>query len=450
MSVQITTYAGSTFGSTGDGGPATSAQLYQPWGIAVDSNGNVVFSDTGNFKIRLIAKSSGIISTYAGTGASGSNGDGGAATSAQFSSLRGIAADTIGNVYIADYNNNKIRMVNSVGIIITIAGNGFSASTGDGGMATSASLYRPEAVCVDNNNGNVYISDTFNGKIRFVTKSTGIISTFVVVGAALSSPQGIAIDNYGYLYVADGNNNIVRVLNSATGTGGGLGWDFGGFPSGVAVDKNGDVFMADNANNKVQMMYSSGFETTLVGTGSSGSSGDGGPAITAQLYSPNGVAVDNSGNIFIADSNNNKIRVVRLSSSICPGGSYLSGSSCSYCTSGTYSVIGSTICTSCLKGSFSLNGASMCTTCSAGTYSVNTGLFVDLLVGWLVVGWLVDLFYYLPLHLSHHFRSFSYFFRQSTPHNITSTPHHTNTTSTSKDLRHVCPAPRVTFPRPAV
>ena len=217
----ITTLAGG--GSGGDGVPATSAQLSYPMGVATDTNGKVYFTDNGNYKIRMVS-STGIITTFAGTGTQGSNGDGGAATSAQLYYPYGVAVDISGKVYIADSGNHKIRMVSSTGIITTIAGTRTEGSNGDGGAATSAQLYWPYGVAVDIS-GNVYIADCNNNKIRMVS-STGIITTFTGTGtrgrsgdggtatsAQLYNPIGVAADGNGQrVYIADSGNNKIRLV----------------------------------------------------------------------------------------------------------------------------------------------------------------------------------------------------------------------------------------------
>jgi hypothetical protein len=213
----ITTYAGTGVGgNSGDGGAATSAQLNGPCGVSVDiSCGIVYIADTYNHKIRMV-NSAGIITTFAGTGTYGSSvsGDGGAATSAQLYTPFGVSADTSGNVYIADYANNNVRMVNSAGIITTFAGTGTYGSIGDGGAATSAQLNNPFGVSADVH-GNVYISDRMNQRIRMVN-SAGIITTFAGTGtqgfsgdggaatsAQLSYPDGVSADIHGNVYIAD-------------------------------------------------------------------------------------------------------------------------------------------------------------------------------------------------------------------------------------------------------
>ena len=226
MNVQniITTFAGTgTQGDSGDGGAATSAQLSYPVGLSVDISGNVYIADSGNNKIRMV-NIKGIITTIAGTGTQGSNGDGGAATSAQLASPYGVSVDISGNVYIADLYNNKIRMVTGAGIITTLAGTGRWGDSGDGGAATSALLNAPSGVLVDIS-GNVYFCDTGNQKIRMVT-STGIITTFAGTGTAgsggdggaassaqLAGPRLLSLDISGNVYFADSGNHKIRMVS---------------------------------------------------------------------------------------------------------------------------------------------------------------------------------------------------------------------------------------------
>ena len=469
----ISTYAGNGgYGSSGDGGPATQATLSYPVGLAVDGNGNLFIGDGGNGTIRKVA-SDGTISTvllsgvngayglatdaqgnlyiadptanvvrvlraqggltaFAGTGAAGYAGDEAAALNARLSAPYGVATDTTGNVYISDTGNNVIRKVDSSGIITTVAGNNSYPYTviGDGNAATSAGLFYPYGAGVDPQ-GNLYICDLAHNRIRKVT-ADGIIHTVVGGGAAsggdngpataaqLNSPYGIAMDNAGYLYIADTFNNKVRkvapngVITTLAGTGapgstgnggpaasarlnnpyavaadnkgnifiadgssgvrkvdaggritqfagvqygagfafdaagnlymsqlstsqiwkiapngigdvyagvsssrGGYGGDGGpalqatfNLPWGLAVDSKGNVYVADSGNHRLRKISASGAVTTIAGTGIAGYSGDGGPAIQAQLNNPYGVAVDASDNLYIADYSNARIRKI--------------------------------------------------------------------------------------------------------------------------------------------
>ena len=321
-------------GANGDGGDAISAQLNTPTGVSVDISGNVYIAQFPNNKIRMV-NSAGTITTIAGTGVLGNSGDGGAATSAQLYNPIAVSVDIYGNVYIADYGNHKIRMVSSTGIITTIAGTGTVGNSGDGGAATSAQLYYPTGVSVDIS-GNVYIADQYNHKIRKVT-SAGIITTLAGTGTAgyngdgnaatsaqLNYPMAVSVDVSGNVYIAEGGNNKIRMVTSSgnittiagTGTEGSSG-DGGAAtsaqlngPAGVSVDISGNVYIADGNNNKIRKVTSAGIITTLAGTGTAGYNGDGNAATSTQLNLPFGVSVDVSGNVYIADTWNHEIRMV--------------------------------------------------------------------------------------------------------------------------------------------
>ncbi|MFB5761966.1 cadherin-like beta sandwich domain-containing protein [Paenibacillus medicaginis] len=336
----ISTAAGNgTSGYSGDGGAATTAQLANPTGVATDSSGNLYIADYANNRVRKV-DSSGNISTVAGTGSEGYSGDGRAATTAQLNNPFGVAVDNSGNLYIADFNNNRIRKVDSLGNISTVAGTGSEGYSGDGRAATTAQLAGPTGVAVDNS-GNLYIADFMNNRIRKVD-SSGNISTVAGTGengysgdggaattAQLSDPQGVAVDSSGNLYIADRGNNRIRKVDSSgnistvAGTGE---WGYSGdggaattaqlyYPFDVAVDSSGNLYIADAINQRIRKVDSLGNISTVAGTGEAGYSGDGGAATTAQLNNPFGVAVDNSGNLYIADFNNNRIRKVGLTSS---------------------------------------------------------------------------------------------------------------------------------------
>ena len=254
-SVQVTIAGTGEYGSSGDGDAATSAQLNNPWGIAVDISGNVFVADAFNSKIRRVS-STGIITTFAGTGDGGSSGDGGAATSAQLNYPYGIALNTrSGNLYIADYWNQKIRLVTSAGIITTIAGSG-----------TDATFYWPTGIAVDAVLDNLYITDG-NNIIRMVT-SAGIITTFA------------GTSDYSEGVSGDGGAATSTILN---------------YPVAVAWDNiSGSLYIVDG-NNAIRLVTSDGIITTFAGTGTWGSTGDGGPATSAQLNGPQGIAVDAQG-----------------------------------------------------------------------------------------------------------------------------------------------------------
>ena len=317
----ISTVAGTgTAGFSGDGGAATSAQLDNPYGVAVDGASNLYIADDNNNRIRKV-DSSGNISTVAGTGTAGYSGDGGAATSAQLDNPYVVALDGAGNLYIADGGNHRIRKVNSAGVISTVAGNGMAGFGGDGGAATSALLNFPIDVAPDAL-GNLYIAEWVNNRIRKVD-SDGVIST-VAGREQLSNPQDVALDDSGNLYIADmGNHRIHKVdsagvISTVAGSGtAGFGGDGGAAtaaqlnqPRGVAPDGAGNLYIADSNNQRIRKVDSDGNISTVAGDGMIGSGGDGGPATAARLGYPLGVALDGAGNLYIAESGNNRVRKV--------------------------------------------------------------------------------------------------------------------------------------------
>jgi len=320
-----------------NGGAATAATLASPSAVAYDATGNLYLADAQNHVVREISKS-GQITTIAGTGAEGYGGDGGAATAAYLDTPTGIAIDKSGNLYIADSHNHRIRQV-IAGTITTIAGIGTPGFSGDGGVATTAQLSLPSAVAVDGN-GNVYIADTNNQRIRKIAGTTMTTiagdgeETYAGDGAAatsavLDSPTGVAVDAVGNIYIADRHNQRVRMVTPAgtisTIAGSGTPGFSGGFagdgaaasaamlskPSGVSVDTAGNVYIADTNNQRIRQV-SGGTVATVVGSGQQGFGGDGGPAMAAILNSPRAVAPDASGNLTIADTLNQRLRALTL------------------------------------------------------------------------------------------------------------------------------------------
>lgn len=332
----IYTFAGNgTSGYSGDNGVATSAEIANPSQIATDRNGNTYIADYTNAVVRKIDRY-GIISTFAGNGVIGFSGDGGSALSAQLSHPSGIAVDSSNNVYISDFNNHVVRKVDAItGIITTVAGNGAHSYTGDGGPATSASLFYPMGLSFDNEN-NLHITDYLHSVIRKVDAS-GIISTVAGNGttaytgdgsgatsASLNYPRSICFDRSGNMYIADYDNNVVRKVNTSgiistyagTGTSGYSG-DGGAaisanmnHPFGVAADSIGNVYVSELHNHIVRKITTTGTINTIAGSGTSGYTGDGGDAISATLYQPMFVHVDRANNILVADNANNAVRII--------------------------------------------------------------------------------------------------------------------------------------------
>ncbi|KAF0144564.1 MAG: YD repeat-containing protein [Nitrospirae bacterium] len=290
----ITTVAGNgQSGFSGDGGPATNARLYSPHGVAVDSAGNIYIADSYNGRIRKV-DTNGIITTVAGGGSNWLNlGDGGPATQAMLNSPTGIAVDNAGNIYIADSYNGRIRKVDTNGIITTVAGGGSNwLNLGDGGPATQASLYSPQGVVVDSS-GNIYIADTITSRIRKVN-TNGIIITIAGAGQRCCSWQ-----NWQTCFSGDGGLATNAMLN---------------YPTGVVIDSSGNIYIADAWNHRIRKVDASGIITTVAGSDSGwwggGFSGDGGPATQAKFSDSRGVAVDSAGNIYIADMLNQRVRKI--------------------------------------------------------------------------------------------------------------------------------------------
>ncbi|HUA63908.1 MAG TPA: hypothetical protein VML19_34490 [Verrucomicrobiae bacterium] len=335
-------------GFSGDGGPAVSARLNAPYGIALDSNGNLYIADSLNNRVRVVSPA-GIINTFAGNGYigyPGAFGDGGLATNANLQLPLGVAVDKSNNVYIADTGNNCIREVTTNGVIQTIAGDGYASYFGDTDLALRAEFNHPADVALDTN-GNIYIADTSNGLIREVTVSTGIINVFAgststlgysgdngpATSAGLIEPYAIAIDGSNNVYIAEREDGRIRVVASKTGNiytavgNGTLGFSGDGssannaelnVPSGVAVDSGGAVYIADSGNNRIRKSTSNtnGTISTIAGNGGMSYSGDGGAATKAQLYASQGVAVDASNNFYIADTGNHVVRKVTAAGTI--------------------------------------------------------------------------------------------------------------------------------------
>lgn len=333
----ITTVAGSgLMGYSGDGGLATAAKLAYPVGVAVDAAGNLYIAELNNHTIRKV-DTSGIITTVAGTGIAGFSGDGGPANMARLKIPYGVAVDGAGNIFIAEYGNHRVRKVDPAGIITTVAGIGSNGFSGDGEPAIAAQLNFPRKVAVDAA-GDLYIVDGANGRVRKVD-TNGIITTVAgngpansgttgegepAVAANLGRPLGLAVDAAGNLYISDWGNNWIRrvdtsgIMGIAAGTGKRGYRGDGGFateawiasPYGVGLDASGNLYIADSANYRIRKVDTGGFITTVAGSGTSGYGGDGGHAIAGRIQNPYDVAVDAAGAIYIADFNNQRVRKV--------------------------------------------------------------------------------------------------------------------------------------------
>ncbi len=337
----INTVAGNGYssgsGAYGDGGSATAAVLVWPNGVAFDRAGNYYISDYSGH-VRKV-NTSGIISTFAGTSTAGYSGDGGPATAAQLHTATDVAADTAGNIYIADYANYRVRKVNTSGVISTFAGLGSYGYTGDGGPATAAKIKGVKAITFDAS-GNLYLTDIGDNRIRKVTPA-GIISTFAGNGstgttgdggpataAGFDGVNGIAVDAAGNVYVSEVYSSVIRKINTSgiistiAGTAGTGGYSGDGGPAtaallsapyGIEVDASGNIMIADLANHCVRKISSSGIMSTIAGSTSAGYTGDGGMATAATMVFPSSVALDRYENIFICDYRNCAVRRVECS-----------------------------------------------------------------------------------------------------------------------------------------
>jgi sugar lactone lactonase YvrE len=335
---QISTVAGTgNAGFSGDGGLAADAELNNPGGVAVDSSGALYIADRLNHRVRRIAPD-GIITTVAGTETKGRGGDGGPAVSAQLNGPRAVAVDGSGVLYIADTLNLRVRKVAADGVITTFAGTGARGSEGDGGAAVFAQLNGPRAVAVDSK-GVVYIAEFVGNRVRRVT-ADGIITTVAGTGVAgfrgdggpavsaqLNNPSGLAVDGADNLYIADHENGRVRkvtadgTINTVAGSGPDGPWADGPatdvalpWPLGLTVDRAGVLYVADLGRHdigvRVRKIAMNGMMTTFAGGLGKGFNGDGGEATDAVLDGASGLAVDGEGALYIGDRLNHRVRKV--------------------------------------------------------------------------------------------------------------------------------------------
>jgi sugar lactone lactonase YvrE len=332
----------------GDGVLATAAPIFLPMGVAVDAEGNLYLADSNNDRIRRVDGQTGLITTVAGNGTAGYAGDGGLAVAAMIGNPGGLALDGAGNLYFADSNNDAIRRIDAFsGIITTVAGlpqmNGYA---GDQGPATAARLSKPEGLALDAA-GDIYIADTGNHAIREVSATTGKIRTvagtgapgyngdhILAINAQLDGPWSLSVGPDGSLYIADTTNQRVRLLTAATGmittiAGTGIQGDAGdgaaaalallNAPAAVLLDPAGNLYIADSGNNRIrEIRVATGNIQTLSGSSAEGFSGDGGPSNLASMYGPYALVFDQSGNLFFSDMFNNRVREIHASVSTLP------------------------------------------------------------------------------------------------------------------------------------
>ncbi len=331
----ISTFAGDgTVTSLGDGGPALSAGLHNPSGVYIDPVGNFYIIEYTGAKIRKV-NTSGIISTFAGSGVTGFSGDGGPATAARFNKPIDMLADQAGNLYVIDNGNQRIRKIDTFGVVTTFAGNGVVGYSGDGGPATAASLHDPSRMTMDAV-GNIFFADAMNNVIRKITPA-GIITSVVGNGTAgfsgdggpatagsLSQPLGVAFDGNYNMYIADGNNHRIRKVSASgvisTFAGNGLATVSGDggpataasmkYPNGITTDISCNVYFSDWQGQTIREIGTDGIINTVVGNGTAGFSGDGGNPVLAQLNGPNNLIFEHSYTLYIPEYYNNRVRKV--------------------------------------------------------------------------------------------------------------------------------------------
>ena len=344
----VRTFAGNGIrGDSGDGGPALSASIYLPGDIDIDGQGNVFVAVVRNHRVQRIDGVTGIITTVAGTGIEGNgvgldDGDGGLAVDARLARPRELARDPAGNLYFVELNSNRLRKIEAhTGIIRTVAGGGAEGFSGDGGPAAEAKLARPHGVAIDGG-GNIYVADFNNHRIRRIDGATGIISTIagtgtptysgdggLAVDASVNFPAAGAFDPAGNYVFCDAGNRRVRSIDLTTGVistiaGNGIGTHAGDggpadqasffSPQAIAYDADGNLYVADAPGHRVRRVDGvSGIITTIAGTGTGGFSGDGGLAINAEFDNPRGLAIDHKRNrLYVADGVNERFRVFDL------------------------------------------------------------------------------------------------------------------------------------------
>jgi len=329
----ITTYSGTGNPiDSGDGGLASGASLFQPMVTAFDNSGNVYIGEGNGNKIRKV-NSAGIISTFAGTDSAGYSGDGGLATAARFNGIFGMAFDTAGNLFVADYGNHVIRKINTNGIVSTFAGNGTAGYAGDAGQAIVAELKFPRDLKFDRT-GNLYVCDGGNFAVRRIS-TTQVITTFAGTGisghtgdggqasaAQLGLPYRTGFDRHGNLFIVDGHNNCIRMVDTTGVITTVVGSDSAGFsgnggpasaarlntPTALAFDRNGNLYIVDRGNQRIRRVNATGNIYTFAGIGTPGDLGDNGLCSDAEINYPFDISFDAAGNLYVAEPNAYRLR----------------------------------------------------------------------------------------------------------------------------------------------
>jgi DNA-binding beta-propeller fold protein YncE len=338
QSWMITTAVGTgEKGFAGDGGPAERALLNGPFDLAFDRDGNLFFSDTFNHRIRRVDGHTGVITTCAGSGEAGYEGDGGPATRARLNEPYGIAIDKSANVYIADRHNHCVRRVDgATGLITTFAGNGIAGFAGDRGPAVQSGMVEPNGLALDPGQTRLFIADVADHRVRVVDLATGMISTFAGTGEAEHTGDGspaslarvhgaraVKVAADGTVYILERQGSTLRaadprsgIITTLAGTGArGYGGDGGpakdamfDAPKEFTLDPDGDILIVDTENHAIRCIYvATGIVETIAG-GRKGPSGDGGPATAAGLGRPHGAVVGPDGAVYIGDTENHRIR----------------------------------------------------------------------------------------------------------------------------------------------
>jgi streptogramin lyase len=341
ISPVITTVAGTGQpGYSGDGARAVEARLNMPFDVAFDAKGNLYLADTFNHCVRRIDAASGVISTVAGNGTKGFSGDGGPATQAQLNEPYGLAIDRSGNLYVVDRLNRRVRRVDaSSGVITTVAGDGSTKYSGDGGPATQAGLAEPNSVALDSAS-RLFIADVVDHRVRVVDLATGQIATFAGTGkrahdgdggpareAAIFGARAVDVGPDGTVFILEREGNTLRAVDPKTGIittragTGAKGYTGDGGPASaatfngpkeLAVDRAGNIFVVDTENHAIRRIDAqTGQVSTAAGCGQRGGDGDGGPASAARLDRPHGVAIGADGAIMIGDTGNHRVRRVK-------------------------------------------------------------------------------------------------------------------------------------------